>query len=768
MILKRAPNLLYTLVQNEGPPKASDRTGLYVFDIADATNPKQLVFFPITSPIGLEINRGETKIFVYSAYYQGHDPNGWYGVVTVDISNPTVLREVAKTELDILMARLSVDDKYLFVRERDLIRKNEEGYQFSIFNVSADGNLTLSTRVRQQFSSVYGLYPIPDGKYLMVAGADRALTAYDIADPSVPKKELAVLSNWGYPKAIAPNGTMFLIDGDDLVLASFFPKAQKKGVLHGRFSSADIGYISEDSKSAYILTLDKTLQSLDLSNPAEPKSVAQYVMPNYIGSAVPGRGNGLIYAGLVGSIVVVDPTKAVVTSERLVAAHAEALKQYRRTDLKFDFERTRNAINVLKAAGVADALTRKPEGISDKVLAGILNDYGFFLDKASYLSKEATDVYRRVIKLDPGRSVAYLNLGDSLRSQLRTVTSFQEKSDLTKEIKAAYTQYRQRSGKSTAEVDSFLLLNIVEKPPTDFCEYVATYANQGRLVEIYGSGASVERSDGQGRMRIDITDQGTAHMPWLRVLDNETNQELTQAATDIPTETEETRWAQNIMVVPYKDGHHLLYFNDGNYLISSTPVGIAQTKGKACRFTTHVIESFDKLNADPKLCLLVQKNRPSYIDTEGLHSLTNDAVRKAGYSETSFGKALKVDFDNDGVDDYLVSLQYASGAGRGCDYVFFDLLNARRDGFSTSKGRALLQEMQGAGKRPGMRHDVPSCSGNTTGWFRNNGMIYYETKYPGDAPRIGSQEFHSVSYIKDGTVKKVCDASFKLRVTAQQ
>lgn len=767
VVLKRTPNLLYALVQNDGPPKVSDRTGLYIFDISNPAIPKLLTIIPITSPIGLDITRGESWLFVYSAWYQGHDPKGWYGVSALDISNPMGPHEIGKTELDITYARTSADDKRLFVIERGLTRKNEEGYRYTDYSVGADGNLSLATRVRKQDLNARDLAIYTDGGYLLSADKDKTPAAFDSANPSVSKEAFNNLNNIGYPHAIGPDGTVYLLDGDDLVLASLFPKVQKKGVLPGRFSSSHIGYISEDSRSAYVLSLDKTLHILDLSNPAQPKTVAQYVMPNYIGSAVPSRRNGLIYAGLLGSIVVIDPSRAVVTSERLIAAHAEALRQYRRTDLKFDFERTRNAINVLKAAGIADAQKKKPDGMSDKVLASILNDYGFFLDKANFLSKEATDVYREVIKLDPTRSVAYLNLGDNLRGLLRTATSFQEKQSLTKEIKTSYMQYRQRSGKSTAEVDSFMSLNIVDKPPTDFCEYVAAYANRRRLVEIFGSGESVERADGQGRMRIDITDQGTAHIPWLRVFDNETNQELAEGTMGIPAESEETRWAQNIAVVPYKDGHHLLYFNDGNFLISTAPVGVSQVNGKSCGFATQVVESFDKVNLDPKLCQLVMKNRPPYIETDGFHSLTNDALQKAGYSETSFGKALKVDFDNDGIDDYLVSLQYASGAGRGCDYSFFDLLNSRRDGFSASKGRELLQEMQGTGRQPARRHDVPLCSGNTTGWFRYNGIVYYETKYPGDEPKVGSQEFHRVSYIKGGTVKTVCDASFAIQTTVQ-
>src|SRR5688572_22792098 len=52
---KTMPNVLFALVQNDGPPKSSNKVGLYVFDTSDAINPKQISYLSVTSPVGMEL-----------------------------------------------------------------------------------------------------------------------------------------------------------------------------------------------------------------------------------------------------------------------------------------------------------------------------------------------------------------------------------------------------------------------------------------------------------------------------------------------------------------------------------------------------------------------------------------------------------------------------------------------------------------------------------------------------------------------------------------
>jgi hypothetical protein len=146
------------------------------------------------------------------------------------------------------------------------------------------------------------------------------------------------------------------------------------------------------------------------------------------------------------------------------------------------------------------------------------------------------------------------------------------------------------------------------------------------------------------------------------------------------------------------------------------------------------------------------------LERLGITAYAEEEPRKAGW----------VDFDNDGAPDLLVRLQYASGAGRGCDYEHFDLLNEARDSMESSPRRELLRAMQGLGTSSRSAHPVPSCEGNVTGWFRYNGVTYLETKYRGDQPTNTRQEFHTVSYIENGQIRSACEARFRKHVEVQR
>ncbi|OQW97230.1 MAG: hypothetical protein BWK74_06720 [Desulfobacteraceae bacterium A6] len=761
IIPQKTPNFLYALVRTDGKRKPSDKTGLYIFDVSDPAKVKQISYLPVVSPIGIDISPNGQTLFLY-AY---HEPEGLYGLLVLDVSDPHAIRQAGRLNIDILQARLSVDGSLLFVQERELVRNNNPSLFLSIYGVSSAKKPRPLARVQRKWFSG-NFFPTPDGRHLILSQMEDFIV-YDITNPLAPREEFEVSPHLGYPKEIGKDGTLYLLNGHDLVLASIIPQVTQIGVLRGRFSDADVRYISEDNKTAYISTIDKAIHVIDLATKKDPKVVEKYNTPNYVGSVTPARDGKLIYAGLLGSIVVIDPAKATATSESLISAHAEALRQYKRKDLKFDFERVGNAINVLEAAGIRTALKRRPSGLSDKMFASILNDYGFFLAKGSR-EAEAIEVYKKATALDPARSVAYLNLGDCLRKQLSVVDSFQKKIDLTKEIKLAYLQYKKLHGKTTPAIDSFLALNIIDSPIADFCEYVAAYTNQGRLRELFGSGGSVEKGNNQGSMRVEISYEGTGHFPNVRFIDNQTNKEIDE---QIPENGEDAPWADNIDIIPFLDGHHLLYHNYKDYLVISTPIGAARKAGNGCRFAVHVTESFDKKGTDTELCRLVQSSKhPSFIRFDKSDFLDNEILDAAGYSHNwtnEFG-AGEVDFDNDGKAETLVHLKYASGAGPGCGYDFFDLLNEGKDGFSTSKSRALLLKMQGIEDGARGLHPVPHCRGNATGWFSYKGITYFETKYPDDQPQNSEQEFHTVSYIKNGKIERACEAEFKARVEVQR
>lgn len=768
-IPRDSPNILYAMVASYGRFKPMEKTGLYILDISDVRNLKQIKYFPITSPVGMDISPDERTAFVYSASFEEHDPKGWHGVISFDIAKPATARETGRAEIGMYHARLSADGKYLFVAERGL--PPDDDFLFSIFRVSDTKSPELLKRVQYKHASpisAYAFYPIPGGKYLLIDKSAHDFVVYDISDPLNPKMEFDKKNNLGYPRAMGSDGTLVMMDRGKLVLGKAFPRIEKFGTLDGGFSDADVRYISEDSKTAYVSTRDKTLSILDLGNRKSPRVLSEYVTPDVISSAIPSNNGNLVLVGLRGSIAIIDPSKAIATAEQLRAAHAEALRQYNRKDDEPDLEkRIANAINKLKAAGIDHVVTTKPSGVSDKALAGILNDYGFFLHKSGRY-KEAITIYRRAIELDPRRPVAYSNLGDSLRSQLSEADSFKEKIGLTKQIKSAYLQYKHRGGSKTKAVEDFLSLNIIDKPQSNVCEYIAAYTSQGRLGELFGSGNSVKKANGRGSMKVVITSEGSAHLPYARLIDNETNEELASKG-EIAKKNYDKGWIDHIAVIPFIDGHHLLSYYNGGYLTASSPVGAAQKKGQPCRFSVRVAESFNKKAVNKKLCERIRSSHAlQYINFDKPHSVTGEMIENAGFGEAEGGKAGMVDFDNDGEDDVLLKLHYVSGAGSGCHYDFFDLLSKDGNEFGSSKNRQLLYDLQGVGEKPQKRHPIPRCHGNQTGWFRHNGITYYETKYPGNQPENADEEFHTVSYVKDGKINVVCEASFKVRVKVRK
>jgi hypothetical protein len=88
-------------------------------------------------------------------------------------------------------------------------------------------------------------------------------------------------------------------------------------------------------------------------------------------------------------------------------------------------------------------------------------------------------------------------------------------------------------------------------------------------------------------------------------------------------------------------------------------------------------------------------------------------------------------------------------------------LNEAKDGILHGEKREKLLELQGVIDVDHFpcRH----CSGNETNWFVHQGITYFENKYPGEAPKDATQTFHSVSYLKNGEIRNVCDYFFKVK-----
>ncbi|PYS19106.1 MAG: hypothetical protein DMG11_32135 [Acidobacteria bacterium] len=302
-------------------------------------------------------------------------------------------------------------------------------------------------------------------------------------------------------------------------------------------------------------------------------------------------------------------------------------------------------------------------------------------------------------------------------------------------------------------------LNIVDKPPVNVCHYVATYVNEERPGELFrSSGGELDLTNDGSEERVEIGAEGSAGNPYISLYDKKTGGPI-----DIRWAAQDSKewWGDDISLVLYKDGYYILYSAYGWYPIVLTQLNPSNYERVICQFETVVEEVVGEKCEDKALCeLLLTKQRPSYLQFTESHQLEPG---KLHLSETGAGRALAIDVDNDGKEEPIIELQYASLAGPGCAYNFFDKLNEDRNGLVDDKTHELLVAMQGLSSKHS-RDPVPHCLGNTTGWFRFNGITYYETKFHGERPVSAAGEFHEVSYIKDSQVHKVCQYDFKKKV----
>ena len=116
-------------------------------------------------------------------------------------------------------------------------------------------------------------------------------------------------------------------------------------------------------------------------------------------------------------------------------AHREAISIFTET------KDVSKALAVLEQAGVDKIVKTKPRGLAERVYASILNDYGFFLSETGDRWSEAIPILEKVLRLDPDRTVAHLNLADTYRKALQKTEEEAKHMHLRSRMVAEYVQY---------------------------------------------------------------------------------------------------------------------------------------------------------------------------------------------------------------------------------------------------------------------------------------------------------------------------------------
>jgi len=132
-------------------------------------------------------------------------------------------------------------------------------------------------------------------------------------------------------------------------------------------------------------------------------------------------------------------------------------------------------------------------------------------------------------------------------------------------------------------------------------------------------------------------------------------------------------------------------------------------------------------------------------------SFSKDADRALAFDrvETSMAGHAPVDVDNDGQPDDLAELEYSSGAGRGCDFNYFEAVDGDGTVLSSNKTlRESLARLQHIGLE-GVR--MRSCGNIQNRLIRFAGRTYYERNL------INTRtDDHWVASMEKGQVKRVC------------
>jgi len=206
------------------------------------------------------------------------------------------------------------------------------------------------------------------------------------------------------------------------------------------------------------------------------------------------------------------------------------------------------------------------------------------------------------------------------------------------------------------------------------------------------------------------------------------------------------------------DGRTFIYhaFDDGlaepAYLSYVTPLN---REFVVCDYE-NVIESA-LIEGGAKVCHAIVAGDPT-IETVELPRATDRIYQVFGRSETALVAQGSADVDNDGTADEVMELAYESGAGRGCDFNYFELasddMSVRRDA-----ANRLLNELQGI-SADGYR--ARSCGGVRNRLFRFEGKIYYETNTTNNDTTP-----HAVRLTDRGTVSQVCTFGRKIRSTVK-
>jgi len=745
-------------------PLQSRPAGLQIYDVTEPRRPVGKGFFPLPLNAELSLSDDGTRALVLVAPERRPiDQALPHEIIAIDLSDPGDPKETLRRRVDARRAVMAPDASAYAVS----VPADRQSGKWQM-EISWPGETRPSLVIQEGMWSGASYYLSPRGSFLVQNSFGRVLNAYDLrgSQPVRHAQQGFGAERYACITAILETGHIVAEDGRTPRLGIY---AFAEGIPRmARLAHAPARHCADTrvggGSGEHVFSVgQRNLRWVDLRNPAKPAMGRELRLPRNLTALAASRERLYVaHYGDKGSMLQILGRDASfdnpVDWPQLVAAHREAMRAYNE-ELKARKPVPHfGAIQRLEQADVQDAVDSVVPVPDPRKAAEILNDYGFLLAKRMDQPDKAERVLRRAIALDPKRAVAHLNLADLIRSQLGAISEGGKKELRTKEVVRHYQRYLALGGRRSPAVDAFLAGGGREESTGSFCKSVARYANANRLADlISGVGIGV-RAQGQ-RLDIVFATEGTAHVPAIYAYDAESDVPV-DLGTVVPGIDFGGLWGgDQLGLLVLGDDTHVLHYLDERHPVKSFSLG----SGEGCSFSTSTEEKMGPQAADPETCkaLASGAGQDAFL-FEGRAWMTREDVGQR-YGETEIAGTELIDIANDSRPVNVGMFGMASGAGAGCDEVFFDLVDRNGTRFEDGPKRDLLMELQKAD--PNNRYPVLPC-GNQPSFFRFKGKVYFESRPKVWPPVDQSNQYHHLTRVDNGHVVNVCDYRFRTVVTA--
>lgn len=286
------------------------------------------------------------------------------------------------------------------------------------------------------------------------------------------------------------------------------------------------------------------------------------------------------------------------------------------------------------------------------------------------------------------------------------------------------------------------------KSVSALCESVVDRDTRARLLEVT---AGTEDINNDGRAdRSSTCSGGTANIPCVQYLD-ENDRPLAIAPDGF-------EWMAYSALgrAPFRSGNRtFIYYSRDDaheqpaFVSYITPMN---REVRICDFDTTVASAV--LEGSEEVCAAVESSDSS-IEPVELAALTDGAVNATERRDTRPRAMTHSDIDNDGLEEHLIEYAYSSGAGRGCEINYFELLADDGRTVASNSNALAIRALQGLGNEGATERNCGLVSNRL---FRFADKIYFEanvTNAPGTP--------HEVRILRGDATATICTFEREIR-----